>query len=218
MLIENLDLKQDRFHLAEYADFETRDRLLVQDTHKESNELELKELVRKAQEYNQAAIDELYNRFKGMIINEIKVGYVKDALGEDAENIAWEIFYNAVQEVDVDETRCIPFILKRRVHSRLINEVKQLAAPWLFDSLDQLKEDKNEITDGKSSLETAFEVSNFGENIRKLSKDGQTLMKMLYVDGYSLEECSHRLGRTYNKTSRLKQKCLTRLKTEMFNH
>ena len=96
MLIENLDLKQDRFHLAEYADFETRDRLLVQDTHKESNELELKELVRKAQEYNQAAIDELYNHFKGMIINEIKVGYVKDALGEDAENIAWEIFYNTI--------------------------------------------------------------------------------------------------------------------------
>lgn len=217
MPINNEKLMQENLHLAEYNDNLSCDRALVPEQATKTSELELKELVRLAQEFNQAAIDELYYRFRGMIINEIKPSYIQLIFGEDAENMAWEIFYSVIQELDINKPKGITGIIKLRVHDRITNEIQKIIIPEQIDSLEQSEADGIFLPDNKNNYQEISDKLFIEQTISILSKNGQKLMKMLYLEGYSLQECSEKLGRSYKRTSFLKNKCLNRMKHKLCN-
>ncbi|MDO4179053.1 MAG: sigma-70 family RNA polymerase sigma factor [Phascolarctobacterium sp.] len=183
---------------------------LTRERHLFAPKADLPTLVRQAQNFEQTAIDELYTRFRGMIINRIKKQDVQIAFGEDAENIAWEIFYSVVQKIDVDHVRSIDGLLKAALYNEIAHRLAKQKNPCC--SLDAQGEQGLQIPDPHDDFEHVAAASAFEASLAKLSEDGQKLMRLLYVDNISLKEAAQILGRSYKATAKLKYKCFKKLK------
>ena len=194
----------------EYSDGLTRERSLT--PKEEISELELKELVRRAQGFEQAAIDELYNRFRGMILSLINKESIRDAIGEDAENIAWEIFYDVIPKVNIHHGARIAGYLKKYISGELNKKVKAETCPWCVDSINEYEEDGYQVSDKDNNIESYLENIIIKGNIANVSKDTRTVLKKFYYEGYSLEDCAKAIGRSYTATYKLKQKGLDKLR------
>ena len=131
---KNLPVYSDKQDPSEYSDPLTRERSLA--PLEEPDELELAELVRRAQSFDQAAIDELYKRFRGMILNLTNTTNVQLALGEDAENIAWEYFYNFIQKPELSHRKNIAGYIKKCINLKLTTRINAEIRPWTVDSID----------------------------------------------------------------------------------
>ena len=207
---KNLPVQMSSDMHAEYSDGPIRERSLA--PKEEASELELAELVRRAQGFDQAAIDELYNRFRGMIILKIKSDCIKDVLGEDAENIAWEIFYTAVQKMDISRRKNIAGYLKKYVDCELTRRINAETRPWEVSSINEYEEEGYQIADKNCSIESYLEDSILRDNVAHLSKDTRTLLRKYYYEGYPLEDCAKLIGRSYSATANLKQRALDKLR------
>lgn len=171
---------------------------------------DLKKLVRQAQEYNQTAIDELYNRFRGMIINCINRSDVRKALKEDAENVAWEIFYNTVYGMDVERIQSVEGFLKASLYNGISQRLKKRSVATV--SFDPQDEENQSIAVAEDVYETVLASYAFASYLRDLPEHERNLMKLLYVDGLTIAEASKRLGKGYKATAKMKYKCLRELK------
>ena len=178
----------------------------------EPEELELVELVRRAQSFDQAAIDELYKRFRGMILNLTNTTNVQLALGEDAENIAWEYFYNFIQKPELSHRKNIAGYIKKCINLKLTTRINAEIRPWTVDSIDEYEANSYQIAEENNKLENFLQDSILKETFSKLSKDSRTVLKKFYFDGYSLEDCAKIIGRSYLATYKLKQKALSKLR------
>lgn len=65
----------------------------------------MQDLVCRAQNDEQVAIDELCQIFKPLIYSEAKRQTVYNVLGEDAVNTAWTIFLNFIKRLAIDNLR-----------------------------------------------------------------------------------------------------------------
>ena len=170
---------------------------------------DLTELVRKAKAYDQVAIDELYRRFEGMIVNLVKQEEIRKALGEDAVNIAWEIFYSTVYKLDLERTQNIAGYLKVVVCNGLKRKMQESSRGITY--LDT--EDGNlEFAEFDERYDTVLMSYTFAGFLAELDGDSKKLMTLLYVDGLTLTQASKTLGRSYKATAKLKYKCLKKLK------
>lgn len=171
---------------------------------------DLKELIRQAQLYNQAAIDELYNRFRGMIINCINRSDVRKTLKEDAENVAWEVFYATVYSMDVEHVKSVEGFLKASLYNGISQRMRKKSVATV--SFDPQDEENQSIAVAEDVYETVLASYAFASYLSQLSGDGKKLMQLLYVDGLTIAEASKRLRKGYKATAKLKYKCLKQLK------
>lgn len=180
------------------------------ETIKTRDPTELKNLIRQAQAYNQAAIDELYNRFRGMVINAVNRSEVRQKLGEDAENVAWEVFYATVHSMDVERVQSVEGFLKASLYNGISQRLKKRSVVTVpFDPQDE--KEQNLLVD-EDVYETLLYSYAFASYLRDLPEQELKLMKLLYVDGLNLVEASKVLGKGYKATAKLKYKCLKELK------
>ena len=64
-----------------------------------------------------------YNVYKPVIIVESHKPYVIACLGEDAENIAWELFYEFIHGYHGNKFRLLPGLIQKYLHYELLHKV-----------------------------------------------------------------------------------------------
>ena len=89
-----------------------------------------------AQRFEQPAIDKLCADFTPLINKEAHRQSVFNALGEDAVNIAWEIFLEFIHSYKGNNYRLLPGLIQKHLHYRLLDRLHQKAAclvvmPWM---------------------------------------------------------------------------------------
>ena len=97
---------------------------------------QLKNLVQAAQRYEQHAIDKLCEDFKPLIYKEARQANVYAALGEDAINIAWEIFLSFIYKYKGNNFRLLPGLVQKHVHYELLHKITRQQSITDCASLD----------------------------------------------------------------------------------
>ena len=97
---------------------------------------QLKNLVQAAQRYEQHAIDRLCEDFKPLIYKEAKRANVYAALGEDAINIAWEIFLSFIYKYKGNNFHLLPGLAQKHVHYELLHKITRQQSITDCTSLD----------------------------------------------------------------------------------
>ena len=83
----------------------------------------LKALVLAAQNGQQQSIDELCAAFRPLIMQEARYSYVKQALGEEAENTAWMLFLEFIMSYKGKNFLALPGLIKVHLHYSLLHKV-----------------------------------------------------------------------------------------------
>ena len=112
---------------------------------------ELKQLVKEAQKHRQSAIDELCRTYQPLIMKEAYRSYIVKKLGEDAVNIAWEIFLDFIHGYKGRNFRSLPGLIQTHLHYSLLHK----AYPETKISVDE-----ELVEDTKDMVETSVNTTN----------------------------------------------------------
>ena len=174
---------------------------------------ELKALVQAAQQGQQEAIDKLCDKFKGLVKKEAHLSYVQDALGEDAENTAWEIFLEFIQQYKGRRYLVLPGLAKSYLHGKLLNKILRQYSVNSVASLDNEgdayqhnfpdNQDAIALLETRVGLETALAT---------LSPQQREIIIDNFYHDLSLKECAQRLGCSAQSCYVHKQRAMQKLK------
>ncbi len=190
---------------------------------KGKNNLEDIELIKSAKGGNEKALDELYDKYKRIVLLIAKKYYLVDGNNDDIVQEGMFGFLKAVNTFD--ETKCewVPY-LRRLVEQQILNAIKKSHSYKNFplnEGLSLNNQGELSINDAvvsipSTALSPELEVineensKNLNELIsNKLSNFEQQVLQ-LYLDGYKYNDIIKKLNVTYksvdNALSRIKQK------------
>ena len=174
----------------------------------------LKELIIAAQAYDQTAIDKLCQAFRPLILKEANRVFIRKALGQDAENTAWEIFLDLVHSYNETKYSLFPGLVRKKIHYMLIQRVvrkKSVADIKVLQILDdpnstlQISDNNVQAEENQNSLMVQMLLKNLTFKQKKV-----LLATVLY--GYTLTEYCQMENISYKVAYTHRQKALLRLK------
>lgn len=174
---------------------------------------ELQQLLPLAQAYDQAAIDAICKAFEPLIYKEALRPYVRDTFGEDAINMAWEIFLEFIYKYNGHNFRHLPGLLQCHLRYELLHKIQRQTSITDYDSLNAAAEDNNsallaDTTDPISSFELRFLLE---RALRKLTQQQRKVFVATQLRGLSLKEYSQGQGVSFKTVYLHKQRALTNL-------
>ena len=173
---------------------------------------QLKNLVQAAQRYEQHAIDKLCEDFKPLIYKEARQANVYAALGEDAINIAWEIFLSFIYKYKGNNFRLLPGLAQKHVHYRLLDSLHQQGCLLDCDALDAEESSSNTIADKNDYIADCDTKLTLEYAISKLGAKQKLLVNELFMNDNSLQGCSKKYGLTKQSCHVYKKRALNALK------
>ena len=147
-----------------------------------------------AQRFEQPAIDKLCADFTPLINKEAHRQSVFNALGEDAVNIAWEIFLEFIHSYKGNNYRLLPGLIQK--HDAL--DADETFADTIADKHDYIAE-----ADTRLSINAA---------VSKLSDKQQTVIRELYLHDKDIKTFTGSTGLNAQTCYTHKMRALTLLK------
>ncbi len=145
---------------------------------------ELQDLVQKAQQFNQEAIDQLCEQFKPLILKESRRESVYISLGEDAVNTAWTIFLSFIHRYNGANYKELPGLIQ----CHLYYELNRLTKKQNISENNQVHSEEvllMQICEPLEETATNFAIM----QIFKMLTDRQSnILKMYYHYGQSNEQ------------------------------
>lgn len=139
--------------------------------------------------------------------------YVVSVLGEDSENIAWEVFLKFILKYRGRDYAHLPGLIRAHLHYELMAAAAGYAADGRrsapdYDAIRQslAAEDYLERTELRCLLKQAMKI---------LTRRQRFVLASHYLEGVTLAECSEILGRSAQSISRIKLRALSRLRDHL---
>ena len=149
----------------------------------------LKKLVLAAQAGDSAAIEMLCQLFKPLIKKEAFRSYILQALDEDAENTAWEIFLDIVMHYHKKSFLRFPGFIKTNLRYELFHKAFRGVSVSDCSSLEseqELKAKDLAVVDDKLFLESIENKSLVEYLLSKLTEKQRKVIQAIYFDGHSI--------------------------------
>lgn len=168
--------------------------------------VQLKNLLTLAQQYDNKAIAALCKAFKPLIIKEAHTEYVYAFLGDDCENIAWEIFLNFLYQYQGNKYHLLPGLIRKHIHFGLLHAIEK-------ERLINQKEEELDLSLGVKDICQAMDIIALKAALNQLTCKQKEVIQAVFFAGYSLDEY-RKLKKISFKTAYLhQQKALDKLKT-----
>lgn len=186
-------------------------------TYKQFTAIELKNLVEAAQRFDERAINKLCAAFKPLIIAESHKSHIIAQLGDDSENIAWEIFLTTIQSYHGAKYRLLPGLLQKQLHFELLHKAyPRSSTPAAIVSLDDLKTGSaSGDAYSKNNINDLLDKEFFSDILRRLTKKQRDIIDALYRHQMSLAEYCAEQSITYTAAYYLEKRALRTLKKLM---
>ena len=177
----------------------------------------LKALVLAAQNGQQQSIDELCAAFRPLIMQEARYSYVKQALGEEAENTAWMLFLEFIMSYKGKNFLALPGLIKVHLHYSLLHKVypdeKVEVDAYLW--LDQTDEEGRPLFDIASDelVDSQLTDDNMVKNMLKhLTAKQKEVIEATILGCKTLDEYSRIKGLSFTTVYLYQQRGLKRLR------
>lgn len=160
----------------------------------------LKKLVLAAQAGDSAAIEMLCQLFKPLIKKEAFRSYILQALDEDAENTAWEIFLDIVMHYHKKSFLRFPGFIKTNLRYELFHKAFRGVSVSDCSSLEseqELKAKDLAVVDDKLFLESIENKSLVEYLLSKLTEKQRKVIQAIYFDGHSIMQFHKQNGISY---------------------
>ena len=158
----------------------------------------LKKLVLAAQAGDSAAIEMLCQLFKPLIKKEAFRSYILQALDEDAENTAWEIFLDIVMHYHKKSFLRFPGFIKTNLRYELFHKAFRGLSVSDCSSLEseqELKAKDLAVVDDKLFLESIENKSLVEYLLSKLTEKQRLVIQAVYFEDSSIKP--YPLSRTF---------------------
>ena len=171
----------------------------------------MQDLVCRAQNDEQAAIDELCQIFKPLIYSEAKRQTVYNVLGEDAVNTAWIIFLNFIKRYKGNNYASLPGMLQCVLYYELLHTMKKEICVYdnEFNSEEVLENQSCDV------IEENFNNMVVKEGLRALPPKQWQLLEMYYVQDKNHRQIAKVLGCSERHVKRLKRLAIDNLRSKL---
>ena len=171
----------------------------------------MQDLVCRAQNDEQAAIDELCQIFKPLIYSEAKRQTVYNVLGEDAVNTAWIIFLNFIKRYKGNNYASLPGMLQCVLYYELLHAMKKEICVYdnEFNSEEVLENQSCDV------IEENFKNMVVKESLRALPPKQWQLLEMYYVQDKNHRQIAKVLGCSERHVKRLKRLAIDNLRSKL---
>lgn len=171
----------------------------------------MQDLVCRAQNDEQVAIDELCQIFKPLIYSEAKRQTVYNVLGEDAVNTAWIIFLNFIKRYKGNNYASLPGMLQCVLYYELLHVMKKEICVYdnEFNSEEVLENQSCDV------IEENFNNMVVKESLRALPPKQWQLLEMYYVQDKNHRQIAKVLGCSERHVKRLKRLAIDNLRSKL---
>ena len=175
---------------------------------------QLKNLLRAAQNCDAQAINALCRAFEPLIVKEARRAYITAILGEDAVNIAWQIFLEFIHGYKGNNYRLLPGLIQKRVHFMLLQKIVRSTSVTASVSLD----DENETAltayvDGNDEHIAKLENKQLLQQaLAQLTPKQRQTLTATFIHGYTLLEYSVMQGISFKTAYLHQQRALKKLR------
>lgn len=176
---------------------------------------QLKNLLMAAQRFEQPAIDKLCADFTPLINKEAHRQSVFNALGEDAVNIAWEIFLEFIHSYKGNNYRLLPGLIQKHLHYRLLDRLHQKGCLLDCDALDADETFADTIADKHDYIAEADTRLSINTAVSKLSDKQQTVIRELYLHDKDIKTFTGSTGLNVQTCYTHKMRALSILKKQL---
>lgn len=173
----------------------------------------LQKLVVLAKERNSQAIDELCLKFKPLIYKEARRETVYKALGEDAVNIAWEIFLRFIYQYRGSDYVRLPGLIQCHIHFGLINYIKKQGLIW--DNEVVLSDCAKENLLSDNTIEDLTLRITVEQLLNTLTPVQRNVLRNLYFNNANFTETGKLYNFSRKSTVRYKLRSLKALKKQI---
>lgn len=153
-------------------------------------EVYFREKLLSAQNNDQQAIDKLCDIFRPLILKESRLPSVRNALGEDAENIAWVIFLEILHRYKRRSYRYFPGFVKTCLHFRLLDSLHQKGSLYDCVALDGSEELSDTLSEGKNKIDNSIASLSFAQVFGKLTQAQRNVIQSIDLDDMSVKQYS----------------------------
>lgn len=176
--------------------------------------MELKNLMDAAQRLDDHAIARLCAAFKPLIVTESHKRPIIAKLGEDSENIAWEIFLDALQRYQGNKYHLLPGLIQKQLHFELLHRAYprtniSVTADYLLGDLDTAE---SLSVSRNTNVDDLLNKKFFADIFRYLTKRQRDIIDALYLHQMSLAEYCTEQRITYTAAYTLERRALAKLK------
>lgn len=172
---------------------------------------QLKNLLCAAQNYDAQAINALCQVFEPLIVKEAHRRYITAILGEDAVNIAWQIFLEFIHGYKGNNYRLLPGLLQKRLHYGLLHAVFPEKETIQAESLDDTDESGVQLPSVDTLLDLRLERLDLTQALRQLTPTQQAVVTDIFFLGLTLRECSAKRDLTPQTCHVYKNRALRKL-------
>lgn len=159
---------------------------------------ELEMAVKNAQAGNRVALEQLYHWFKPLIMKAAHSYSIYTVLDEDAENIAWQIFYEFVYKYDDNKYRYLPGLFRKVVRYRLLDAAKARANYDPNVALDEFTV-MNAMGLENDYWDNMVSNINLLMALHHITQFQQTIIKLIYFEECSSVRTAKILHKSYEK-------------------
>lgn len=159
---------------------------------------DLEQTIKAAQIGDRKAVEQLYYWFKPLILKAAHSYTIYTILGEDAENIAWTIFYEFIYQYRGDKFKVLPGLLRMVVNYRLMDAAKARANYDPHVALDEFTV-LNTVGQDVEYWDSVICNVSLLLSLRKLPAFQQTVIKLVYFEDCTQRRIAKILGKSYDK-------------------
>lgn len=144
--------------------------------------LELEQAVKGAQADDPVAIKRLYDWFQCLIRSIAYRQSIVSVLGEDAENIAWVLFYELIKDYAEPTYAKLPKYIKNNITWRITDIVKSSKYSDIYTKVDPLEVETATLD---SYWDDTIENISLKQYLKELNPIQQKVLKLLFFYDYS---------------------------------
>lgn len=173
----------------------------------------LEKLVRGAQNNIRRDIDTLCEYFTPLVYKESRRETVYRVLGEDAVNIAWEIFLRFILRYNGADFIHLPGLIRYRLHYDLLTQMQKQGEISENETHDTEKLNSlQEETDNIERLTLSLALRQACNSLTPLQ---QSILQQLYVNELPVKQVSKLYRCSKANTTQLRSRCLKLLKQQL---
>lgn len=173
----------------------------------------LEKLVRGAQNNIRHDIDTLCEYFTPLVYKESRREAVYRVLGEDAVNIAWEIFLRFIFRYNGADFIHLPGLIRYRLHYDLLTQMQKQGEISENETHDTEKLNSlQEETDNIERLTLSLALRQACSSLTPLQ---QSILQQLYVNELPVKQVSKLYRCSKANTTQLRSRCLKLLKQQL---
>lgn len=178
-------------------------------------EIYFREKLSAAQNNDQQAIDKLCDIFRPLILKEAHLPSIYNALGEDAESIAWVIFLEIMHRYKKHTYRYFPGFVKTTLHFSLLKSLHQKGCLYDCLALDGGDEFADTLADGHNKIDDKVTSLSFEQVFSKLTKAQRKLIEAIDLDDISVKTLSNLHGCSVQNTYQSRRAALKIIKKDL---